>query len=211
MRAVLDTNVVVAGLLWQWPPQKILLRAMEGKVMLATSPALLSELEGILHRSKFARQIAKQPLSIQALLLRYAELARVVMPAAIPPVILNDPRRRSGARLCTRRQSSAYCLWRFRPAVPRRIPGYSHRGPCYGAAKDAITVRRKRRDREANGVRFRETQAVPRPTWSASTNNHRPAHRSATAPFRYAAGRYAASSRSTRGCRSRTLTMLTAV
>jgi putative PIN family toxin of toxin-antitoxin system len=64
---------------------------MEGKVMLATSPALLSELEGILHRSKFARQIAKQPLSIQALLLRYAELARVVMPAAIPPVILNDP------------------------------------------------------------------------------------------------------------------------
>ncbi len=59
--------------------------------MLATSPALLSELEGILHRSKFARQIAKQPLSIQALLLRYAELARVVMPAVIPPVILNDP------------------------------------------------------------------------------------------------------------------------
>lgn len=30
-------------------------------------------------------------MSIQALLLRYAELARVVMPAAIPPVILNDP------------------------------------------------------------------------------------------------------------------------
>ncbi|MGH8567484.1 MAG: putative toxin-antitoxin system toxin component, PIN family [Gammaproteobacteria bacterium] len=81
----------MAGLLWQGPPQEILLRAMEGKVMLATSPALLSELEGILHRSKFARQIAKQPLSIQALLLRYAELARVVMPAAIPPVILNDP------------------------------------------------------------------------------------------------------------------------
>jgi putative PIN family toxin of toxin-antitoxin system len=91
VRAVLDTNVVVAGLLWQGPPQKILLRAMEGKVMLATSPALLSELEGVLHRSKFARQIAKQQLSIQALLLRYAELARVVMPAAIPPVILNDP------------------------------------------------------------------------------------------------------------------------
>jgi uncharacterized protein len=91
VRAVLDTNVVVAVLLWQGPPQKILLRAMEGKVMLATSPALLSELEGILHRSKFARQIAKQLLSIQALLLRYAELARVVMPTAIPPVILNDP------------------------------------------------------------------------------------------------------------------------
>lgn len=45
----------------------------------------------MLQRSKFATQIVKQPLSIEALVLRYAELARVVQPAPIAPVILNDP------------------------------------------------------------------------------------------------------------------------
>ena len=91
VRVVLDTNVVVAGLLWQGSPQRIVQQAMDGMLALVTSPALLAESEGILHRRKFAVQIAKQPLSIEALVLRYAELARIVHPVSIIPVILNDP------------------------------------------------------------------------------------------------------------------------
>ena len=91
MRLVLDTNVVAAGLLWQGTPNRLIEQAFEGNIELATTPALLVELEGILPRAKFARQIAKQSLSIAGLVLRYAELAQLVHAPRIAPVVLADP------------------------------------------------------------------------------------------------------------------------
>lgn len=91
MRLVLDTNVVAAGLLWQGPPNRLIEQAFDGQIELATTPALLIELEGILQRAKFARQVAKQSLSTAGLVLRYAELAQLVQPASIAPVVLADP------------------------------------------------------------------------------------------------------------------------
>lgn len=91
MLLVLDTNVVAAGLLWQGSPNRMMEHAFDSKIELATSPALLVELEGVLHRAKFARQIAKQSLSIAGLVLRYAELAKLVHPGPITPVVLRDP------------------------------------------------------------------------------------------------------------------------
>jgi putative PIN family toxin of toxin-antitoxin system len=88
---VLDTGVVASGLLWQGPPNRLLDEAFDGRIELVTSPALLLELEGILSRAKFARQIAKQSLPIADLVLRYADLARLVHPASITPVVLTDP------------------------------------------------------------------------------------------------------------------------
>lgn len=91
MRLVLDTNVVVVGLLWQGTPNRLIEEAFDGGIELATSPALLDELQGILPRAKFARQLAKQSLSIDGLVLRYAELAKLVYPAPINPVVIRDP------------------------------------------------------------------------------------------------------------------------
>lgn len=91
MLLVFDTNVAASALLWRGPPNRLLMKAFEGPVELATSIPLLVELEGILLRPKFARQTAKQSLSTQALVLRYAEIARPVQPAAIAPVVLVDP------------------------------------------------------------------------------------------------------------------------
>lgn len=91
MLLVPDTNVVASGLLWQGPPNRLVEEAFNGRIELVTSPALLVELEGILPRAKFARQIAKQPLTIAGLVLRYAELAKLVHPAPINPVVLHDP------------------------------------------------------------------------------------------------------------------------
>jgi len=43
--AVFDTNVVIAGLLWEGPPYSLLLRAAERQdLVLATSPTLIVEL-----------------------------------------------------------------------------------------------------------------------------------------------------------------------
>ncbi len=44
LRLVLDTNVVVAGLLWSGPPRRLLEAAIEGEVQLFSSEVLLSEL-----------------------------------------------------------------------------------------------------------------------------------------------------------------------
>lgn len=58
LRLVLDTNVVVAGLLWNGPPRRLLEQAISGDaVELFSSPALLDELMQTLRHSKFARRI----------------------------------------------------------------------------------------------------------------------------------------------------------
>jgi hypothetical protein len=91
VRVVLDTNVVVSGLLWGGVPLQLLQAAREKRLRLFTSTALLLELTDILGRAKFARKLAASQLSVEQLVERYALLATVVHPAAIPPTILEDP------------------------------------------------------------------------------------------------------------------------
>jgi putative PIN family toxin of toxin-antitoxin system len=90
MRLVLDTNVVVAALLWSGPPQQLLASARERRVELFTSTPLLAELTDVLARPKFAPKIAASQLSVDELVDRYAALATVVRPATIPRVA-SDP------------------------------------------------------------------------------------------------------------------------
>lgn len=59
MRLVLDTNVVVAGLLWSGPPRQLLELAIDDAVELHSSPALLDELARTLGRAKFVRRIER--------------------------------------------------------------------------------------------------------------------------------------------------------
>lgn len=86
MRLVLDTNVVASGLLWVGaPPAKLIEAAQAGEVELFTSKMLLAELARILARKKFARAVATSALSIDELVLGYAELTTIVTPAEISP------------------------------------------------------------------------------------------------------------------------------
>ena len=91
MRLVLDTNVVVSGLLWHGPPRQILDAAGAGRASLFTSPALLGELQDVLNRPKFAKRLADAGITAEALLLGYAALAALVQPADIGPVVVADP------------------------------------------------------------------------------------------------------------------------
>ena len=55
---MLDTNIVVAGLLWNGPPRRLIEWAIEGEaVELFSSPVLLDELAHTLGYSKFAGRI----------------------------------------------------------------------------------------------------------------------------------------------------------
>ena len=91
MRLVIDTNVVVSGLLWLGNPGRLLEAAALGQVTLYTSPALLAELATTLATPKLARPIIRSGLTLDDLLARYANVAIVVQPATVPRIVPNDP------------------------------------------------------------------------------------------------------------------------
>jgi putative PIN family toxin of toxin-antitoxin system len=91
VRLVLDTNTVISGLLWGGPPGRLIDLALAGRIELATSVALLAELEGVLHREKFADRLASRGLKADLLCDGYAALALIFVPATLPPVVLRDP------------------------------------------------------------------------------------------------------------------------
>ena len=91
MRAVLDTNVVVSALIWGGTPFTLLQAATEGDLLLCTSPALLVELRDVLARPHLASRLEQQRSSVEQALALYAGLAASVTPAAIPPIVPDDP------------------------------------------------------------------------------------------------------------------------
>jgi uncharacterized protein len=91
MRVVADTNIVVSGLLWRGNPRRILDAARAGDIQLFTTPVLLTELEDVLSREKFAARLVSAGVTPHDLVLGYAALASVIEPAELEPVILADP------------------------------------------------------------------------------------------------------------------------
>ena len=91
LRLVLDTNVVVAGLLWNGPPRRLIELAIEGDaVELFSSAVLLDELAHTLGYSKFSARIATFGTSISALVAQYMALVSLVAPVSVPRVVVND-------------------------------------------------------------------------------------------------------------------------
>ena len=91
LRLVLDTNIVVAGLLWNGPPRRLIEWAIEGEAIeLFSSPVLLDELAHTLGYSKFTRRIESFSTSIAALVAQYTALVSLVMSASVPRVVTND-------------------------------------------------------------------------------------------------------------------------
>ena len=91
LRLVLDTNIVVAGLLWKGPPRRLIELSIEGEaVELFSSPVLLDELTTTLGYSKFAVRIANSGTHLDALVAQYTALVTLVVPAAVPRVVSND-------------------------------------------------------------------------------------------------------------------------
>jgi putative PIN family toxin of toxin-antitoxin system len=89
-RLVLDTNVVVAGLLWNGPPRRLLEAAIAGEVDLFSSAVLLDELVHTLGYAKFAARIESFGASIAALVAQYTALVSLVAPASVPRVVASD-------------------------------------------------------------------------------------------------------------------------
>jgi putative PIN family toxin of toxin-antitoxin system len=88
---VLDTNTALSGLLWGGTPGRLIDAAIAGRITLASSAALLAELQGVLRRPKFATQLELRGLSVSDVFDGYAALVLVVYPSVIVPTIDRDP------------------------------------------------------------------------------------------------------------------------
>ncbi len=91
MRAVLDTNIAVAGLLWRGRPYELFGLTLTGRALYFSSDALLAELERVLGYEKLARRIATLHTTIPELLTEYRSIVEIVPAVTIPPTVFADP------------------------------------------------------------------------------------------------------------------------
>ncbi|MES2991077.1 MAG: putative toxin-antitoxin system toxin component, PIN family [Pseudomonadota bacterium] len=91
MRLLLDTNVVVAALLWNGPPRRLLERAVDPDVEFFSSRVLIDELAHTLNYAKFAPRVNGFGTTVDQLVAHYAALVSLVTPTALPRVVINDP------------------------------------------------------------------------------------------------------------------------
>lgn len=88
---MLDTNTALSGLLWNGSPGRLIDLAITQKILLYSSTALVSELEGVILRPKFAAKLQALGVTVSDLILGYSSLVTMVTPAPIIPTILEDP------------------------------------------------------------------------------------------------------------------------
>ena len=87
LRVVLDTNVLISGILFGGKPRQILEKAIRGEIRLCLSEPILEELKGVLQRSKFDYS----PEMIQFILTELTGIADFVDPSETIKVVLEDP------------------------------------------------------------------------------------------------------------------------
>ena len=91
MRVVLDTNVLLSGLLWHGPPHTLIERFREGTLFLVSSPALLAELAEVIARPQFAAILARSNTSPEHSLAELRALAEVIEPAPLAMPVCRNP------------------------------------------------------------------------------------------------------------------------
>jgi putative PIN family toxin of toxin-antitoxin system len=91
VRAVIDTNVLLAGLLWHGPPHALLEQVRAGRVSLVSSPVLLAELADVIGRAKFDAILTRTNTSRERSLAEVRRLAEVIDPPALPQPVCRDP------------------------------------------------------------------------------------------------------------------------
>ena len=92
MRIVLDTNVLVSGIISSGGPPRYLFDGAKIQAFeLCSSATLLAELHDVLAREKFAIRLAKAGLTPQGIVRELRRMAYMVAPSSVPRVIENDP------------------------------------------------------------------------------------------------------------------------
>ena len=91
MRAIIDTNVLLAGLIWHGTPHALIEHVRNGTLTLISSPVLLAELAEVFARPKFDAILIRSSTSRKRSLDEVRALAEVIAPAPLPTPICRDP------------------------------------------------------------------------------------------------------------------------
>ena len=90
MRAIIDTNVFIAGLLWRGSPHVLLEHARAGTLAVISSSTLIAELAGVLGRAKFAAILSKTSTSLERTTAEVRQLAEIIDPPPLEHPVCRD-------------------------------------------------------------------------------------------------------------------------
>jgi putative PIN family toxin of toxin-antitoxin system len=90
-RLVLDTNVLISGLLWDGNEAEILTKAGRGDIKLFISDEILKELEGVLKRDKFTKKLEGKETTVERAVAKIALIATLIEADQHLNVIEDDP------------------------------------------------------------------------------------------------------------------------
>jgi putative PIN family toxin of toxin-antitoxin system len=91
VRAVIDTNVLLSGLLWHGAPHTLLDAVRERLLGMVSSPALLAEFEHVISRPKFDAILIRSQTSREQSIAQLRLLAEIMDPPALPKPVCRDP------------------------------------------------------------------------------------------------------------------------
>jgi putative PIN family toxin of toxin-antitoxin system len=91
VRAVIDTNVLLSGLLWHGAPHTLVERLRTGALSLVSSPALLAELTEVVGRAKFAAILTRSNTNPERMLSELRQLAEILDPPPLATPVSRDP------------------------------------------------------------------------------------------------------------------------
>jgi uncharacterized protein len=91
VRAIIDTNVLLAGLLWHGAPHALIDYVRNGTLTLISSPVLLAELADVFARPKFDTILIRSNTSRERSLDEVRALAEIITPAPLPKPVCRDP------------------------------------------------------------------------------------------------------------------------
>jgi putative PIN family toxin of toxin-antitoxin system len=90
VRAIIDTNVFIAGLLWRGSPHVLLEHARAGTLTVISSSTLIAELAGVLGRAKFAAILSKTSTSLERTTAEVRQLAEIIDPPPLEHPVCRD-------------------------------------------------------------------------------------------------------------------------
>lgn len=91
MRIVIDTNVLLSGLLWHGTPHTLLSHVRSGTAELMMSHALFEELTEVIARRKFAAILQRTTRTPERILSELHALAEMVAVPPLPLPVCRDP------------------------------------------------------------------------------------------------------------------------
>ena len=91
MRAVVDTNVLISGVLWFGAPHRLLGCAGQGRLTLVSCPELLEAFAAVIVRPAFARYLDRAGVKADDVIARLNRLVEVGHPMPLPGPVSLDP------------------------------------------------------------------------------------------------------------------------